>query len=201
MRLALVGFLLVASPTFAQNAALSEGPITCSSPVAATDSAKSLIERYGQEAVLRDDLDTGVEDITYKGLVLLPHAADWRIDVAFTDETMGRVARITVSDTKSSHWNVAGITIGSRLTDVQKINGKPFLINAFGTDAGGFVVNWKDGALGRPLPGGCRVAVRFGKGREVSETLPDVEKIASDNAELVNWGPVVEQIEVAWPDK
>jgi hypothetical protein len=99
------------------------------------------MQRYGEGAVIQDDLYTGVEDITYKGLVLLPHAADWRIEVAFTDESMGRVARVTLRDTKSSHWNVAGIAIGSALAEVQRINGKPFLINGFNSDAGGFVTN------------------------------------------------------------
>jgi hypothetical protein len=160
------------------------------------------MRRYGQEAVIKDDLYTGVEDITYKGLVLLPHAVDWRIEVAFADETMRRVARVTLRDTKSSHWNVAGIAIGSRLIDVQKINGKPFLVNGFNSDAGGFVTNWKGGALGRPLPGGCRVAVRFGRDGDAPASLSGGDvKVSSDNATLVKWGPVVEQIEVNWPDK
>ena len=40
------------------------------------------MQRYGQEAVIEDNLSTGVEDITYRGLVLLPRSADWRIEVA-----------------------------------------------------------------------------------------------------------------------
>jgi hypothetical protein len=201
-RSVVVYLLLVASPGLAENASLADGPITCTSPVAPTDSAKSLIQRYGQEAVIRDDLYTGIEDITYKGLVLLAQAADWRIEVAFTDETMGRVARLTLRDTKSSHWNVAGIAVGSGLAEVQKINGKPFLINGFEADAGGFVSNWRGGALGRPLPGGCRVVVRFGKHADAPAKLSGGDvKISSDNAELTKWAPVVEQIEVSFPDK
>src|SRR5882762_9590677 len=78
MRNAIAAVLLVASPAFAQNAALQEGTIACSSPVSPNDSAKSLMLRYGGEAVIQDGLYTGVEDITYKGLVLFPHAPDWR---------------------------------------------------------------------------------------------------------------------------
>lgn len=200
MRKAIFALTFLASPALAQNTPLAEGPITCSSPVAPNDSAKSLMQRYGQEAVIEDTLYTGVEDITYKGLVLLPQAPDWRIEVAFTDETMSRVARLTLRNPAKSHWTVAGITIGSTLAEVQKINGKPFIIHQFDSDFSGFVVNWKSGKLGKPLPGGCSITVRFGK--ENSET-PNIsgERIPSDNAKLVKWGPVVEQIEVNFPEK
>jgi hypothetical protein len=77
MRIAIAAFALLVSPAWAENVPLSEGPITCSSPVAPEDSAKSLMQRYGQEAVIEENLSTGVEDITYRGLVLLPQAADF----------------------------------------------------------------------------------------------------------------------------
>jgi hypothetical protein len=201
MRKIIFALAFLASPAWAQNTPMADGPITCASPVAPDDSAKSLMQRYGQEAVVQDDLYTGVEDITYKGLVLLPQAADWRIEVAFTDETMNRVARLTLRDTKTSHWNVAGVSIGSSLAEVQKINGKPFLVHGFDTDFTGFVASWKGGRLGRPLPGGCSVAMRFLKGD--NSKSPDIsgERIPSDDAKLLKWGPVVEQIEVSFPTK
>src|SRR5262249_27658759 len=95
-RKAVIAFVLLVSPASAQNAPPSEGAITCLSPVAANDTAKSLMQRYGQEAVIQDDLHTGVEDITYKGLVLMPQAPEWRIEVSFTDEAMGRVDGLTL---------------------------------------------------------------------------------------------------------
>jgi hypothetical protein len=201
MRNAVAAVLLFASPAFAQDAALLEGTITCSSPVSPNDSAKSLMLRYGGEAVIQDGLYTGVEDITYKGLVLFPHAPDWRTEVSFTDETMSRVARLTLHNiAKAGHWNVAGLTIGSSLAEVQKVNGKPFLVNDFASDGGGFVRNWKGGALSRPLPGNCRVAVRLGKDGAALDELPsDGEYISSDNAKLVKWGPVVMQFDVNFP--
>jgi hypothetical protein len=67
---------------------------------------------------------------------------------------MSRVEGLTLQHTaKTSHWNVAGVTIGSSLAEVQKINGKPLLVNGFDSDFAGFVVNWKGGTLARPLPG------------------------------------------------
>ena len=155
------------------------------------------MQRYGQDAVIDDQLYTGVEDITYPGVVLSPKSPDWRIEIGFTDETMQRVSRLTLIDAKTSHWNVAGVTLGSTLAEVQKINGRPFLIREFFTDGGGFVVDWKGGALDRPLPGGCRIAVRFGKGSEMG--APAGDRISSGDAKAREWAPVVEQVVVHFP--
>jgi hypothetical protein len=201
MRIAFVAFLLIVSPALAQNEALSEGPITCSSPVSVDDSAKSLMLRYGDEAVIQDDLFTGIEDITYKDLVLHPRPLDWRIEVAFTDETMSRASFLTLpNDAKSSHWNVAGVTIGSSLADVQKINGKPFLIKEAQTDADGFVASWNGGILDRPLPGNCMITVRFDRNDNKNRDISG-DRISSDNPKLVKWAPVVTLIEVNFPKK
>jgi hypothetical protein len=143
-----------------------------------------------------------VEDITYKGLVLFPNAQDWRIEVSFTDETMDRVAGLTLHDTaKTSHWNVAGVTIGSSLAELRKVNGKPFLVKDFDSDAGGFVSNWKGGTLSRPLQGNCGVTVRLGKDDSASPSARGGENISSDNAMLVKWAPVVTQIGVSFPER
>ncbi|UFZ06077.1 hypothetical protein LQG66_07175 [Bradyrhizobium ontarionense] len=198
MRHVVLAAVLSVSPALAQTA-VSQGPITCSSPVAADDSAKSLMLRHGNEAVIQDGLFSGVEDITYKGLVLHPHSPEWRIEVFFADETMSRAARLTLHDTKSGHWNVAGVTLGATLAEVQKINGKPFLVSEFDSDFSGFVVDWKGGVLGRPLPGGCMLVVRFGRNSDGG--APGGNPISSNNAKLLKWGPVVEQIEVRFPDK
>lgn len=198
---AALGLLLVASPAFAQSAAPQEGPISCSVPVSPTDSVKSLRERYG-EALAVEELP-GAEGETYKGLVLLPRARDRRIEVSFVDDTMKRVSGLILRDTaKSSRWNVLGVSIGSSLVDVQKINGRPFLVSGFEWDYGGFVVDWKGGALGKPLPGGCTVTLRFGKNAGAPKALlGDGVKAASDNAAMVKFAPVVTEIGVNFPEK
>jgi hypothetical protein len=198
MRIAIAAFLLSVSTAYAQDVAVPGGVVTCWSPVAAGDSARSLKLRYGDEAVIQDDLFSGVEDITYKGIALHPRSPEWRLDVAFMDESMSGVARLTLRDTKASHWKIAGVTIGATLAEVQRINGKPFLISEAETDFDGFVVDWKGGVLGRPLPGGCMIVVRFGRAGDVGARGG---RTASNDAKLLKSGPIVEQIEVRFPDK
>jgi hypothetical protein len=197
MRIALLAFLFVAAPALAQAPPPLEGAITCSSPVAPNDSGKSLRQRYGKDAVVQKL--PGAEGETYKGLVLLPRAADRRIEVSFAGDAMTRATGLAIrNQTKASRWNLSGITIGSSLAEVQKVNGKPFLVSGFDWDYGGFVADWKDGALGR-MEGGCRVMMRFGKETGAPRNLSgDAVKALSDNVALVKWGPVVTEIGIGF---
>jgi hypothetical protein len=163
MRIAFFVLLLVAAPASAQAPPPQEGAITCSSPVAPNDNAKSLRQRYGKDAIVQEL--PGAEGETYKGLVLLPRVADRRIEVSFTDDAMKRATGLAIRDkAKTSRWNLSGITIGSSLAEVQKANGKPFVVSGFDWDYGGFVADWKGGALGR-MEGGCRCASARRQGR------------------------------------
>ena len=193
--------LLLASSACAQSAPPREGVLSCAAPVAPDDTERSLKQRYGKDAVVQDL--PGAEGETYKGIVLFPKARDRRIEVAFTDDKAGRASGLTLRDAgKASLWNVAGVTIGSSLADVQKANGKPFLVSGFEWDYGGFVTDWKGGALARPLDGGCRLTIRFGGKTGAPRALSgDGVKAASDNGALVKWAPVVTEIGVNFPDK
>ncbi|MGY3453097.1 hypothetical protein [Bradyrhizobium sp. USDA 4353] len=200
MRRTILLLMCLAEPSSAQTVPPAEGAISCTFPVSVGDSARSLLLRYGQDAVIDKELSTGMEDITYEGVALQPRSPEWRIEIGFADETMQRVSRLTLIDAKTSHWNVSGVTLGSTLAEVQKINGRPFLMREFFTDGGGFVVDWKGGALDRPLPGGCGISVRFGKGRD-ENGVPQGDRISSGNLRARKWAPVVEQIVVHYPDK
>ncbi|MGJ4997371.1 hypothetical protein ACQR0Z_23305 [Bradyrhizobium sp. HKCCYLS3077] len=188
--------LLSASPALAQTAPPSEGPITCTQPVASTDTAKSIQQRYGADAVVQDL--PGAEGETYKGLVLFPRAADRRIEISFLEDKKATVSGLTLRDTaKTSRWSVAGISIGASVAAVQSANGKPFAVAGFGWDYGGYVTDFKNGALGRTLPGGCSITIRFGTSKDTPRALSgDGVKVASDNPALLKLAPVVTEIGV-----
>jgi len=193
--------LLVASPALAQSTPPTEGPISCTLPVAATDSLESLKQRYGNDAVVQDL--PGAEGEMYKGLVLFPRATDRRIEVVFIEDKMNAVSALTLREkAKTSRWSVAGISIGSSLADVQKANGKPFVVSGFGWDYGGFVTDFKNGTLGRILPGGCSIMLRFGKDGNTPRALSgDGVKVSSDNPALLKFAPVVTEISVNFAAK
>jgi hypothetical protein len=94
MRIAFLALLFVAAPALAQAPPPQEGAITCSSPVAPNDSGQTLRQRYGKDTVVQEL--PGAEGETYKGLVLLPRAAERRIKVSFTDDTMKRATGLAM---------------------------------------------------------------------------------------------------------
>lgn len=145
----------------------------------------------------------GAEGETYRGLVLFPKAADRRIEVAFSNDKAMRASGLILRDTaRTSRWSVGGISIGSSLAEVQKANGKPFLVSGFEWDYGGFVTDWKGGALAGPMQGGCTVMIRFDRRSAAPKSLlGDGVKVASDDPTLVRWSPVVTEIGVNFPDK
>ncbi|WP_315810855.1 MULTISPECIES: hypothetical protein [unclassified Bradyrhizobium] len=185
----------------AQTAPPIEGPITCTLPVAATDTAKSIQQRYGGEAVVQDL--PGAEGETYRGLVLFPRAMDRRIEVGFIQDKTATVSGLSLRDVaKTSRWSVAGVTIGASLAAVQKANGKPFVILGFDWDYGGYVTDFKNGALGRKLPGGCSVTLRFSTDKLVPRALlGEGVKISSENPALKKLAPVVTEIVVNFAAK
>ena len=196
---ALAALVLFASPAFAQTTPPQEGAITCASPVSSDDSERTLKQRYGKEAAVQEL--SGAEGETYEGVVLFPNANDRRLEVAIAEDKSKRVSGVTLRDgAKTSKWNVNGIGIGSSLADVQKANGKPFMVAGFEWDYGGFVTDWKGGTLGHPMQGGCTVTIRFDrKSAAPKSLLGDGVNVASDNATLVKWAPVVAKIGVKFP--
>lgn len=172
----------------AQDAAPQNGAISCSSPVAPKDSAKSLTQRYGKDAAIAEL--PGAEGEKYKGVVLFPRARDQRIEISFAGNAMNAASGLSIRNAgKGSRWNIAGVSIGSSIADVQKANGRAFVISGFGWDYGGFVTDWKGGALASLQPGGCRIMLRFDKEAGApANLLGDGVKVSSDNAALRKWG-------------
>jgi hypothetical protein len=196
---AIGGLLSVSAAALAQDAEPRDGAISCSSPVAPKDSAKSLTHRYGKDAVIAEL--PGAEGEKYKGVALFPRARDQRIEISFAGNAMNAVAGLSIRNAgKGSRWNIAGVSIGSRIEDVQKANGRPFVVSGFGWDYGGFVTDWKGGALASLQPGGCRIMLRFDKEAGApTSLLGDGVKISSDSAALRKWGPVVSEMGVNFP--
>jgi hypothetical protein len=58
----------------------------------------------------------------------------------------------------STRWSVAeGITLGTTLEELERLNGRPFTLAGFGWDYAGAVTDWRGGRLATPL--GCCVKV------------------------------------------
>jgi hypothetical protein len=127
-------------------------PGTRSSINSGTSEAE-LRQRYGSSALESIRVELG-EGETAPGTVLYPSDSLRRLEIIWRD-TLGRQqpARLIVRGA-GSQWQVGpGISLGTSLKDLERLNRQPFTLAGFGWDYAGVITDWKGGALDSVLNG------------------------------------------------
>lgn len=130
-----------------------------------TTDETALVKRFGRENVAAATLD-GAEGETVRGTAIYPKDPARRLEVSWSDPKRRRgLGSLIVRD--RSAWVVrtpgaARPTLGLRadLDGVETANERPFAVNGFGWDMGGYASGWKGGKLDH-MPGGCFLTARF----------------------------------------
>jgi hypothetical protein len=134
------------------------------------------------------------------------HAEDplRRIEVVWQDSARLKPWRVQVAG-DSSRWVVGpGITLGTRLTELERLNGRPLSLTGFGWDYGGTVMGWDQGALEQALIGGNgRVIVRLAvdsaaAGSDEARSVSGDGVFRSDDPAMRRLDPAVHQIIVEY---
>lgn len=114
-------------------------------------SRSAVLAAYGKDA--KPDSVYLYEGIFGEGVVLFPNNSRNRVEIYWEDTTSQRPTSIRVyGDSTGTDWKTAdGITIGTTMADVEKLNGKPFDFSGTGWDYGGFVSDWKGGKFDNSL--------------------------------------------------
>lgn len=108
------------------------------------------------------------------------HANDQlrRLEVVWQDSARSKPWRVQVAG-DSSRWTVGpGITLGTTLAELERLNGRPLSLTGFGWDYGGTVMGWDQGALEQALIGG--------NGRVILRLAVDSAAIGSEDARRVS---------------
>ena len=149
---------------------------------------------FGAKNVTFKEVDAA-EGSKGRATVLFDDDPTKRIVVFWHDEKRARPSMIKVS--APSLWvGPGGIGNGMKLTDVEKLNGKPFKLAGFDWDGGG-LVRELDGKL---KPSACNLVIRFEPG--IANPLPpryaeitgDKTIVSSNNllrrtrAQVSEWG-------------
>lgn len=185
----------------------ANGVIQCVGPFAKDANEGALTKAFGAANVKRADIDVG-EGATEAGTVIFPNDPKRRIEVLWHDSgKRQRPSSITVND--RSTWAVAArfpdqrrIMLGTSLAEVEAINGKPFAINGFGWDMGGFAVGWESGAL-EQVVGPCSLSLRFDHDPKAASGI--VGKASGDrpfkssSPAMRAVKPIVSSISLGWP--
>jgi hypothetical protein len=155
--------LFMGSAGLARVPAESPLPFSCATfPPELT--AADLRARFGGEHVAVAPVPWGGAEGDFNdGTVLFGDESDARLEIFWSDRAGERnPAWVSVRGNRSRWRTPAGITLGTQLRTIEKLNAGPFRLLGFGTDVSGTVMSWSDGRLATQDFGGCRVRVRLG---------------------------------------
>ena len=168
----------------------------------------ALVARFGRANVAAVTLD-GAEGETLRGTAVYPKDPTRRLEIVWADDARRRGLSSAVVRGQST-WTVrtpgpARPLVGLRasLDAVEEANERPFLINGFHWDMGGFSAGWKGGTLDH-MPGGCSVSVRFNpdptvKGRGADKVSGE-KQFGSSDPGVRAVRPSVSVISLDWPE-
>ena len=130
-------------------------PESDSGPITRQTDESALRRVFGSANVKADRIDIG-EGETVPGAVVFPADSTRRLMVIWSDSVGRRLPRRVILRGDSSRWSVGeGITLGTTLEEVERLNGGPFTLAGFGWDYEGVIIDWRGGRLATPF--GCCV--------------------------------------------
>jgi hypothetical protein len=139
-----------------------------SGPISSQTSEADLRRRYGA-AVDGARIQLG-EGETAPGTVLYREDPRRRAEIIWRDTTDRRLPSRVILRGERSRWQVgSGISLGTTLQDLERLNGKPFSLAGFGWDYAGGVIDWNGGALDSSLAG---IHLYLDPGPSQSESAP-----------------------------
>jgi hypothetical protein len=146
-------------------------------PITASTTRQDLVAQYGEANVTDQDIDVG-EGETEAGTVLFRDDPKRALSLVWNDpetKTIPKAAILRVSARvvrgSTTVWTTAhGISLGTSLRELERINGRSFTLLGFGWDYEGTVSSWNKGVLENDLEGNGRVILRLGP-RAVSQKL------------------------------
>jgi hypothetical protein len=169
---ALCGWTLIALCS----AAAAQEPlvVNCEGPFGRNATRADVVKAFGANAV--DAVLEPEPEVKLKATVLYPEDPKRRLEIIWDDQKARR--RPTIGITGESSWATQnGIRLGMGLAEIERLNGKPFRLYGYEHDLGGRTTNWRGGALGKPLPGGCRLNLSIGVDDEAMKS-PHFDKVS-----------------------
>ena len=169
-------------------AALAAEPATifkCEGPFGRDGSYAKLVAKYGTANITTEE-DPKLDGDVVQATILFANDPTRRLKIEWKDRKARRNPYVITIETAHSSWSVAGVTIGTALVDLERLNGKPFKLNYFEGDYGGDITDWRGGRFKAPLPGGCLLGASVGIADEIPSTVGEAM-----NAEIIENGALL----------
>ena len=166
--------------------------------IGANTTRADLVARFGAENVT-DSTIYFVDGMSEPGSILFANDSSRRAEITWLDSTTkARPGLIRIYGTASAWKFPHGVTLGMTMSELERLNGRPFDIMGFGWDYGGGITNWKGGALSVLNTGTPTIMLRLNaEDPAPNEVLGDKE-LSSELPILKRLNPVVDRIIVSY---
>jgi hypothetical protein len=149
----------------------------------------ALAQRFGAANITTQSLP-GPEGESYEATVVFPNDTAQRLEIVW-NEARTAPASVNVDSLGTAWRGPEGYTIGSTIADIERINVMPFQLWGFGWDYGGWVSDWRAGALGQTP---CRVSMRFNPRNQAATGAMGDSAFMSNDQAVRDADPVVSEI-------
>lgn len=113
-------------------------------PITATTTEAMLQTLFGADKVESGEVNIG-EGFMEPGAVVYPEVPTRRVEIIWQDATRTRPKEVRISG-DASEWKTAeGISLGTTLKEIERLNGYPFRLAGFGWDYGGTIIDCNGG--------------------------------------------------------
>jgi hypothetical protein len=154
-------------------------------PITESTSEAMLASLFGSDNIEPVDVHLG-EGFTEPGTAVYPDVASRRLEVVWLDDdrTVPKEVRLTGD---SSNWRTTeGISLGSTLKEIERLNGFPFRLVGFAFDYGGTITDCGRGRLAMlgctdadDILQGRTIVLRLGPSAE-ARVLPEYRQVIGD---------------------
>jgi len=166
---------------------------------------KDLVQAYGAANVVDQDVEVG-EGETQPGTAIFPKDPGRLIEILWKDPEKKTIPASAQFSGAKSRWKTAhNISIGTSLKDLERLNGRPFMLAGFGWDYSGTVLSWENGSLAADFaPAQGRVIIRLDSpisgsaDKDVHQVLGDRD-FPSNHPVMQKLNPIAYQIIVVFP--
>jgi hypothetical protein len=180
-------------------AAAGPRQIDCRGAFARDSSHIRLAQVFGPDNVTFTDVE-GPDNSKIPASVLFPRDPARRLELLWNNPSSRSGTQVIVINGKSNWTAPRGVKLGAQLAAVEKLNGKPFKLGAFGSD-GSSAADWQEGAL-LNLQGGCKIGMRFVADprapEEARSQLAGQKELLSSDAHVRALRPTVAEILIGY---
>jgi hypothetical protein len=180
-------------------AAAQPRQIDCRGAFARDSSHIRLAQIFGPDNVTFTDVE-GPDNTKIQASVLFPRDPARRLEMLWRNTASRSGTQVIAINGKSAWAGPRGVKLGAQLPAVEKLNGKPFKLTAFGAD-GSTAADWQEGALLK-LQGDCKMGMRFiadpRAPQEARAELAASKELLSSDANVRALRPTVAEILIGY---